>query len=40
MEDHTMTSESRPHHRSLRALDWLNIFMSDVQTGVGPYLAI
>jgi hypothetical protein len=40
MKDHTMTSETKPHHRSLRALDWLNICMSDVQTGVGPYLAI
>src|SRR5438094_9013464 len=36
MEDHTMTSETKPHRRSLRALDWLNIFMSDVQTGVRP----
>jgi MFS family permease len=26
--------------RSLRALDWLNFFLSDVRTGVGPFVAI
>jgi MFS family permease len=26
--------------QSLRALDWLNFFLADVQTGVGPFLAI
>lgn len=26
--------------QSLRALDWLNFFMADVATGVGPFLAI
>lgn len=26
--------------RSLRALDWLNVFLADVRGGVGPYLAI
>ncbi len=26
--------------RSLRALDWLNFFMADVSTGIGPFLAI
>jgi MFS family permease len=26
--------------RSLRALDWLNFFMADVNTGIGPFLAI
>jgi MFS family permease len=25
--------------RSLRGLDWLNFFLADVQTGVGPFLA-
>src|ERR1700749_4980994 len=25
---------------SLRALDWLNFFMADVITGIGPFLAI
>jgi hypothetical protein len=26
--------------RSLPALDWLNFFMADVGTGIGPFLAI
>jgi hypothetical protein len=39
-EECAMVMEARSHRRSLRALDWLNIFMSDVQTGIGPYLAI
>jgi len=26
--------------RSLRGLDWLNFFIADVQTGVGPFIAI
>jgi predicted MFS family arabinose efflux permease len=29
-----------PSKRSLRGLDWLNFFLADVQTGVGPFLAI
>jgi predicted MFS family arabinose efflux permease len=29
-----------PSPRSLRGLDWLNFFLADVQTGVGPFLAI
>ena len=29
-----------PSSRSLRRLDWLNFFLADVQTGVGPFLAI
>jgi predicted MFS family arabinose efflux permease len=29
-----------PSARSLRGLDWLNFFLADVQTGVGPFLAI
>jgi MFS family permease len=29
-----------PSGRTLRALDWLNFFLADVQTGVGPFLAI
>jgi hypothetical protein len=33
----TRTSPSR---RTLRGLDWLNLFLADVQTGVGPFLAI
>jgi MFS family permease len=30
----------RPSKRTLRGLDWLNFFLADVQTGVGPFLAI
>jgi MFS family permease len=26
--------------RSLKGLDWVNFFMADVATGVGPFLAI
>jgi predicted MFS family arabinose efflux permease len=29
-----------PSRRTLRGLDWLNFFLADVQTGVGPFLAI
>jgi MFS family permease len=29
-----------PSARALRGLDWLNFFLADVQTGVGPFLAI
>ncbi len=29
-----------PSKRSLQGLDWLNFFLADVQTGVGPFLAI
>jgi predicted MFS family arabinose efflux permease len=31
---------SRPSPRTLHALDGLNFFLADVQTGVGPFLAI
>ncbi len=30
----------QPTKRSLRGLDWLNFLLADVQTGVGPFLAI
>jgi MFS family permease len=30
----------RPSKGSLRGLDWLNFFLADVQSGVGPFLAI
>jgi MFS family permease len=33
-------SEPRPSTRSHRGLDWLNFLLADVQTGVGPFLAI
>jgi MFS family permease len=29
-----------PSARALHGLDWLNFFLADVQTGVGPFLAI
>ena len=29
-----------PSTRTLRGLDWLNFFLADVQSGVGPFLAI
>src|ERR1700692_4659243 len=29
-----------PSAGSLRGLDWLNFLLADVQTGVGPFLAI
>jgi len=33
-------AERQPARRTLRGLDWLNFFLADVQTGVGPFLAI
>jgi len=42
--DRTKFSEqpgpSTASKRSLRGLDWLNFFLADVQSGVGPFLAI
>lgn len=40
--DNPRKPEESPHPstQSLRALDWLNFFLADVQTGVGPFLAI
>jgi hypothetical protein len=29
-----------PSPQSLRALDWLNVFLADVRDGIGPYLAM
>ncbi len=29
-----------PSARTLRGLDWLNFFLADVETGIGPFLAI
>lgn len=34
------TDVRKPSARTLRGLDWLNFFLADVQTGVGPFLAI
>lgn len=36
----TPPTAASPSHKSLRALDWLNFFLADVRTGVGPFLAI
>jgi MFS family permease len=33
-------SAAEPSRRTLLGLDWLNFFLADVQTGVGPFLAI
>jgi len=33
-------AKSRPSSGTLRGLDWLNFLLADVQTGVGPFLAI
>ena len=32
--------EPQPAESSLRALEWLNFLMADVQNGLGPYLAV
>ncbi|MGD0213287.1 MAG: MFS transporter [Terriglobales bacterium] len=38
---HAALEKSRtPSRRTLFALDWLNFLLADVQTGVGPFLAI
>jgi len=34
-----MTNRHLLHARSLRALDWLNFFVANVQTGFGPFIA-
>jgi predicted MFS family arabinose efflux permease len=38
----TASSETKPapSRQTLRGLDWLNFLLADVQTGVGPFLAI
>jgi predicted MFS family arabinose efflux permease len=33
-------TKGSPSRRTLHGLDWLNFFLADVQTGVGPFLAI
>jgi hypothetical protein len=33
-------TDTDPARQTLRGLDWLNFFLADVQTGVGPFLAI
>ncbi len=34
------TQSAAPAQGSLRSLDWLNFFLADTQSGVGPFLAI
>ena len=36
----TSNIETSPSQRTLRGLDWLNFLLADVQTGVGPFVAI
>lgn len=38
--DASMNVSPAASSRTLRGLDWLNFFLADVQTGVGPFLAI
>src|SRR6201996_4996176 len=38
--DTSIAAKSSPSHGTLRGLDWLNFLLADVQTGVGPFLAI
>src|ERR1700685_1352708 len=38
--DASIEANIEPSRRTLRGLDWLNFFLADVQTGVGPFLAI
>jgi len=38
--DASIETKTSPSRRTLRGLDWLNFFLADVQTGVGPFLAI
>ncbi|MEH2176121.1 MFS transporter [Nostoc sp.] len=35
-----MQLQRRPSNKSLRSLDYLNVFLADVRDGVGPYLSI
>ena len=38
--DASIETERSPSRRTLRGLDWLNFLLADVQTGVGPFIAI
>ncbi|MGA3076965.1 MAG: MFS transporter [Bryobacteraceae bacterium] len=40
MPDASMETKAPPSRGTLRGLDWLNFLLADVQTGVGPFLAI
>ena len=39
MEPNTITSKT-PFAQTLQGLDWLNFFLSDLQTAIGSFLAI
>jgi predicted MFS family arabinose efflux permease len=36
----SIETKAAPSQQTLRGLDWLNFLLADVQTGVGPFLAI
>src|ERR1039457_4327840 len=38
--DASIEAKTSPSRRTLRCLDWVNFLLADVQTGVGPFLAI
>src|ERR1035441_2962204 len=38
--DLTTDTKTSPSRGTLRGLDWLNFLLADVQTGVGPFVAI
>jgi hypothetical protein len=38
--DASIDTKKSPSPGTLRGLDWLNFLLADVQTGVGPFLAI
>jgi predicted MFS family arabinose efflux permease len=38
--DAFIETKAPPSQRTLRGLDWLNFLLADVQSGVGPFLAI
>jgi predicted MFS family arabinose efflux permease len=38
--DASIQTRPSPSRRTLRGLDWLNFLLADVQSGVGPFLAI
>src|SRR5579863_681004 len=38
--DTFIAAKTGPSPGTLRGLDWLNFLLADVQTGVGPFLAI
>jgi predicted MFS family arabinose efflux permease len=38
--DKSIETKPSPSQQSLRGLDWLNFLLADVQSGVGPFLAV